>query len=97
VSKEKVEMHSFKIDSNENINLELKNFDASTQFKSNKTSIKADSKGQKINVDVVGDDISIVTQNTKSNADIKVKEIFRGVGKTGDVDLKLSLGKLEMM
>ncbi|MFN4150867.1 MAG: hypothetical protein ACK4IX_07970, partial [Candidatus Sericytochromatia bacterium] len=76
---------SFKIDSNENINLELKNFDASTQFKSNKTSIKADSKGQKINVDVVGDDISIVTQNTKSNADIKVKEVFRGVGKTGDV------------
>lgn len=85
---------SFKIDEKENINLELNNFDASTQFKSETVKVKADSKGQQVNIDVVGDDISILTKNTKSKADIKVKEVFRGVGTTGDVALKVKSGKI---
>ncbi|GIW21988.1 MAG: hypothetical protein KatS3mg068_0995 [Candidatus Sericytochromatia bacterium] len=86
----KAEVKVFK---NEDVNINLNNFEAKTDIKANKVLVKTNSKGQEIKVKVTqeGNNISVKSKNTQSTANINVNEgVFSGEGKAGDVDIQVN-------
>ncbi len=81
---------SFKINKNQDINIELKNVSAKTDLNLGNVKLSADTKGKKVNVDTKGDDVSIKTEKSTSYTDLKVKKNISVKGTTGDVSVKVS-------
>jgi hypothetical protein len=80
----------FNMNQNEDVHLKLNNIDAKTDVKISKVQVSAHTKGESVSVDAVGDDVSVVSNKTRSQTSISVnKHVFNGKGDVGDINLKI--------
>lgn len=76
----------------EQVKIHVEDINLQTAVKAGNVNVKANTRGKQADLTVSGSDLSLQTQGTKSDLDVKVKENVRATGSSGDVSLNLSEG-----
>lgn len=84
---------AFSIDKQENITLDLHQTKAQTEVTAGKVRLKANTAGERAQVSVIHDDVTVQTTNTQSTLDLNVNNVLKAKGKAGDVTVKVDSEK----